>query len=192
MIKEEIAQPNALTVESVTQNNLAKHAIHVHKFGGSSLATPECIKRAIEIIRQNCQLNDIVVVSANGKTTDALFSLYQLAEQENLEKNDLIEAITELTNQQQLLINELLNTNNSRQLVQRLTQDIEQLTTWLTNNLASHHNDILAFGEVWSARLLSALLNEQVCPSISLDAREFLVIDNEQSGLENNTLSSTQ
>jgi aspartokinase/homoserine dehydrogenase 2 len=59
-------------------NNLTKHAIKVHKFGGSSLATAECIKRVVGIIKDNCQLNDIVVVSANGKTTDSLFSLYSL------------------------------------------------------------------------------------------------------------------
>jgi len=30
----------------VSENNqLAKHAIHVHKFGGSSLASAECIER---------------------------------------------------------------------------------------------------------------------------------------------------
>ena len=192
MIKEEITQLNTLAVETVAKNNLAKHAIHVHKFGGSSLATPECIQRALEIIRQNCQLSDIVVVSANGKTTDELFALYLLAEQADKEENVLSEAITDLANEQQLLITQLLNSNNSRQLIERLSQDIEQLTLWLTKQPSSHHNDILSFGEVWSARLLSALLNEQVCPSISLDARDFLVIDNEQNCLVENALSATQ
>jgi aspartokinase/homoserine dehydrogenase 2 len=192
MMSKETTQTNALDVETLTQNKLAKHAIHVHKFGGSSLATPECIQRVLGIIRQNCQLNDIVVVSANGKTTDALFALYLLAEQSATTKQSLDEAIKTLAAQQHLLINQLLNANNARQLIQRLTRDIEQLSLWLLTDLASHHNDILALGEVWSARLLSALLNEQVCPSISIDAREFLVIDNEQSGLVESALSTTQ
>ena len=71
--------------EIAAENKLAKHAIQVHKFGGSSLATPKCIKRALEIIRENCQLNDIVVVSANGKTTDRLFALYSLVEETIIE-----------------------------------------------------------------------------------------------------------
>lgn len=190
MINEEITQVSA--AETVTQNRLAKHAIHVHKFGGSSLATPDCVQRAVDIIRQNCQLNDIVVVSANGKTTDALFALYLLAEQAEVEESILAEAITDLAEQQKLLINQLLHVNNAEQLIQRLAIDIAQLSVWLKGDLASHHNDILAFGEVWSARLLSALLNEQVCPSISLDSRDFLVIDNEQSCLVDSTLSATQ
>jgi len=192
MIKEQNTQESALTVENVTQNKLAKHAIHVHKFGGSSLATPECVQRALDIIRQNCQLNDIVVVSANGKTTDALFALYLLAGQSDTHGDSLLEAITALAKQQQLLINQLLNDNNAQQLIQRLTNDINQLSLWLLGDFSRHHNDILAFGEVWSARLLSALLNEQVCPSISIDAREFLVIDNEQSCLVESALSTTQ
>ena len=62
-----------------SKNQLAKTACNVHKFGGSSLATAACIERVVDIIRQHCQLNDIIVVSANGDTTDALFSIYQIA-----------------------------------------------------------------------------------------------------------------
>ncbi len=179
------------------ENKLAKHAIQVHKFGGSSLATPECINRALEIIRENCQLNDIVVVSANGKTTDGLFTLYSLVEQSIAQSEDhtadgLNEAIAELEQQQAVLITELLNENNAQQLLQQLHKDIEQLTTWLAGDIVQHHNDILAFGELWSARLLSALLNEQVCPSNSIDSRDFLVIDNEQSCVVDTAISAAQ
>jgi len=56
-------------------NKLIKHAVKVHKFGGSSLANTACIERAVNIIRQNCQINDVIVVSANGKITDDLLNL---------------------------------------------------------------------------------------------------------------------
>ncbi len=179
------------------ENKLAKHAIQVHKFGGSSLATAKCIKRAVEIIRENCQLNDIVVVSANGKTTDGIFAIYSLVERTILEQEtqksaELTQAVLELEQQQAQLISELLNGNNAQQLLHLLNKDIEQLTTWLAGDIIQHHNDILAFGEVWSARLLSALLNEQVCPSNSIDARDFLVIDNEQSCVVDTALSAVQ
>jgi len=179
------------------ENRLAKHAIQVHKFGGSSLATAKCIKRAVEIIRENCQLNDIVVVSANGKTTDGIFSIYSLvehitSEQKTQTSDELTHAIAELEQQQAQLITELLNDNNTKQLLHLLHKDIEQLTTWLAGDIVQHHNDILALGEVWSARLLSALLNEQVCPSNSIDARDFLVIDNEQDCVVDTAISAAQ
>ena len=58
------------------------------------------------------------------------------------------------------------------------------LQTYQLNLLANpikYQNDLLAFGEVWSARLLSALLSERVCPSYMLDARDFLLLENEKN-----------
>ncbi|GAA0822824.1 bifunctional aspartate kinase/homoserine dehydrogenase II [Colwellia asteriadis] len=210
MTQESIVLENEFAVGNTTENKLAKQAIHVHKFGGSSLATAECIKRVLEIIRQHCQLNDIVVVSANGKTTDALFALYTQAETLQAEKlnadlsneseaaqiatlsAELVQSVALLTQQQEQLISELLNENNANTISHLLRKDIEILTTWLSGDLALHHNDILALGEVWSARLLSALLNEQICPSNSIDAREFLVIENEQNCLVDYAISAAQ
>jgi aspartokinase/homoserine dehydrogenase 2 len=196
VLNKNIAEHEFVT-EVTAENKLAKHAIQVHKFGGSSLATTKCIKRALEIIRENCQLNDIVVVSANGKTTDSLFAIYSLVEKTIADQgiqtsDDLTQAITELAKEQAQLITELLNDNNTKQLLLRLHKDIEQLTTWLAGDIVQHHNDILALGEVWSARLLSALLNEQVCPSNCIDARDFLVIDNEQSCVVDTAISAAQ
>jgi len=179
-----------MTEFNISQNKLAKHAVNIHKFGGSSLANAQCIERVLDIIRQNCQLNDIIVVSANGKTTNYLFGLLALAG--NTEKPDYTEMLIELKHQQLTLINALLNEQNAHQLVQLLSLDIEQLTHWLSKGLIQHRNDILAFGERWSARLLSALLNEKICPSQTIDARDFLVIDNEQKCTVDHALSSAQ
>ncbi len=176
-----------MTELQTPKNNLEKHAINVHKFGGSSLANAQCIERVIEIIRQNCQLNDLIVVSANGKTTNSLFSLLTLAKD-----TIFTEALVELEHQQIVLINELLNEQNAKQLTQLLSTDIVQLTQWLSNDLVQHRNDILAYGELWSARLLSALLNEKICPSNAIDARDFLVIDNEQECAVDHALSNAQ
>ncbi|MCW8833642.1 MAG: bifunctional aspartate kinase/homoserine dehydrogenase II, partial [Colwellia sp.] len=190
-----------LNADEQAENQLAKHAIHVHKFGGSSLATPECIIRVVEIIQQNCQLNDIVVVSANGKTTDKLFALYTLAnklstdqdKQEQTEKQaqEVSQALNDLHAMQIELVTRLLKPSYAKQLLKALEYDFEQLNLWLEDELTRHHNDILSFGEIWSARLLSALLNEKVCPSNSIDSRDFLVIDNEQNCNVDQSLSAT-
>ena len=176
-----------MTTVPTRKNKLEKHAINIHKFGGSSLANTQCIERAVDIIRQNCQLNDIIVVSANGKTTDDLFALLSLPENANL-----VEALSELAQEQSLLIESLLSEKIAKQLTQLLSIDIAQLTQWLSSDIVQHRNDILAFGELWSARLLSALLNEKICPSNSIDARDFLVIDNEQHCKVDHALSSGQ
>jgi aspartokinase/homoserine dehydrogenase 2 len=182
-----MTQSNTVEQLSSGNNQLAKHAIHVHKFGGSSLATTQCIERVVDIIRQNCQLNDLVVVSANGNTTDDLFNIYKLA----LEKSDeLFLAIETLEKSQSTLIGELLNPSSAADLIKVLSDDITQLTAWLSDQPSQHHADMLAFGELWSARLLSAVLSEKVCPSYAIDARDFLVINNDKDCAVDNQQSS--
>ena len=166
-----------MTIESPLQQvHAGKLAVNIHKFGGSSLADSECIERVIDIICRHCQLDDIVVVSANGGVTDQLFALCQLAQ----EQEDFTDSLANLHNQLKGLIGELLNTQNTLHLTSQLEADIEQASTWLSSALETHRNDILAFGEIWSARLLSAVLNERICPSHAVDARDFLVVESEQ------------
>jgi aspartokinase/homoserine dehydrogenase 2 len=184
-----MTQSNTVEPLSSGNNQLAKHAIHVHKFGGSSLATTQCIERVVDIIRQNCQLDDLVVVSANGNTTDDLFNIYELAVENG---QDLLVAIEALKQSQSVLISELLNKSSAAVLIDILSDDIEQLTVWLTDQPCQYHADMLAYGELWSARLLSAVLSEQVCPSYSIDARDFLVINNDKDCAVDNQSSSKQ
>ncbi|QSA19061.1 bifunctional aspartate kinase/homoserine dehydrogenase II, partial [Vibrio furnissii] len=46
----------------------------LHKFGGSSLADPECYQRVAHILQEYSQPDDLVVVSAAGKTTNRLIA----------------------------------------------------------------------------------------------------------------------
>ncbi|MGL1956020.1 MAG: hypothetical protein OCD00_01715 [Colwellia sp.] len=200
-MKENTVRSSELIAKAeITSSNKSDNAaIHVHKFGGSSLATAECINRVATIIKQQCDVNDIIVVSANGKTTDNLFTLAQLAEKtvadNQLTKSTqetLFFALAALQQQQEQLISQLLNKDNAQPLILALTNDISQLKVWLMTSLKEHRNDILALGELWSARLLSALINEKVLPSYCIDARNFLVINNEQNCLVDDALSSEQ
>ncbi|OKY26851.1 bifunctional aspartate kinase/homoserine dehydrogenase II [Thalassotalea sp. PP2-459] len=169
-------QTNVIEQFSADNNQLAKHATNVHKFGGSSLASVQCIERVVDIIRQHCQINDVIVVSANGDTTDALFEIYHQALKQ---KDSLSTKILALQEQQASLINQLLNAASAARLTMLLAEDIEQITQWMTTNPEQYEADLLAYGEVWSARLLSSVLSETVCPSYYLDARDFLVINNQ-------------
>ena len=180
-----MTQTNTLEQPDFAQNNLEKHSVNVHKFGGSSLATPECLRRVVDIIRRHCQLDDIIVVSANGKTTDLLLSLHQLA----LDYEPLDASLALLKEQQTFLINDLLNAENAARLAGEFERDVNQLLIWLAEDPLAFESDILALGEIWSARLLSALLNQGTCASYYLDARDFLVINNALECRVDNALS---
>ncbi len=167
---------NNFAQNSLPQNKLAKRAIEVHKFGGSSLASIECINRVIEIIQRNCQLDDIVVVSASGDTTDDLIEIFQLATENS---DQLHQAIDALKQKQQALAQGLLSESSVEPLTTAIEQDFTLLAKWLQLDIRAHEAELLAFGEVWSAKLLAAVLAERVCPSYAIDAREFLVVDND-------------
>lgn len=52
----------------------------VLKFGGSSVADAACVRRVAEIAKGASSRSPVVVLSAMGKTTDALFAAAQAAE----------------------------------------------------------------------------------------------------------------
>jgi len=52
----------------------------VLKFGGSSVADATCVRRVAEIVKSAGSRSPLVVLSAMGKTTDALFAAAQAAE----------------------------------------------------------------------------------------------------------------
>ncbi len=183
-----MTQVNDISQLAIEKNQLVKHSIHVHKFGGSSLATSQCIERVVNIIRTHCKLNDFIVVSANGKTTDALINIYQQALVGSTEINASITALKLLQTQ---LISELVIQSKSL-LEEQLNSDIKQLILWTKDDVAKQEASILAFGELWSARLLSSVLNEHVCSSYFIDSRNFLVVNNNQDCVVDDTLSSQQ
>ncbi len=142
----------------------------VHKFGGSSLANPESLLRVLAIIKDNAQLGDLIVVSANGKTTDKLLHLLSLVEQ-----NDEFFVALEGIKQGHLA---MLNDDFPIVLTQQFTSDIATIAQWQQQGqLSAQANNVLAFGEVWSARLLSALLQKNGYASEVIDARQALLLE---------------
>lgn len=146
----------------------------VHKFGGSSLANREGLLRAVEIIANHAQLNDLIVVSANGKTTDNLLNVIASEHQQV----EFLEYLQEIKHYHIGLINSLLKDECAVQRIYDLNQDIGQIKQWQQAGiLTTQTNNVLAFGEVWSAKLLAALLNQRGWVSDVIDARDTLKLE---------------
>ncbi|TKB51165.1 bifunctional aspartate kinase/homoserine dehydrogenase II [Ferrimonas sediminicola] len=143
----------------------------LHKFGGSSLADAECYHRVAHIVQTHGHAGDLVVVSAAGKTTNALLDLLRLARH----GQPFEEALAELKRFQQTLVSETLGASG-QPLSDQLAADIAHIGQCL----GAEPRDcaaIQAFGELWSARLLAALLSRLGAPATALDARDFLLLD---------------
>ena len=147
----------------------------VHKFGGSSLADPACYRRVAGLIEQQAGLHPLVVVSAAGKTTNRLLELMDLVAAGDHAAAD---ALSALQGYQQGLIDTLLEGERRQRLSTQLTTDLQQISRLLESRLDSYQRHyVLAHGEVWSARLLAALLEERGTQAAWLDAREFLLAE---------------
>ena len=147
----------------------------IHKFGGSSLADATCYRRVSAIISEHTQARDLIVVSAAGKTTNQLIELLQLAEDGDQAASERLIATCEY---QAKLIAELLADDLCIQLTAALQDDIHTIGHLLEAHLDVYtKNQILAHGEVWSARLLAALLSQSELPANDLDSRLFLTTE---------------
>lgn len=140
----------------------------VHKFGGSSVATAERIHNVASIIAEHTNPNDIIVVSANGSMTDWLEAFAQGNADILLQIAQYFEQLATSTLQ------------NPQAILTFFRSTLKQLKNiHYSNGSGSLSTDeILAFGEVWSANLLAELLNQKSIPAGFVDARKLLSTHN--------------
>ncbi|NOH50435.1 bifunctional aspartate kinase/homoserine dehydrogenase II [Vibrio rotiferianus] len=143
----------------------------LHKFGGSSLANPECYQRVVTILKEYSAENDLVVVSAAGKTTNRLIEFL-----EGLDKDGRIahEALQSLRQFQTELVEALLEGEVQAQLLASLQDEFSTLAELTAPLTEAQKAAVLGHGEVWSSRLLAALLSQQDLPAVAQDSRAFL------------------
>ncbi|WP_045485648.1 bifunctional aspartate kinase/homoserine dehydrogenase II [Vibrio harveyi] len=143
----------------------------LHKFGGSSLANPECYQRVVGILKEYSAENDLVVVSAAGKTTNRLIEFL-----EGLDKDGRIahEALQNLRLFQTDLVEALLEGEAQTQVLASLQDEFSTLAELTAPLTEAQKAAVLGHGEVWSSRLLAALLSQQDLPAVAQDSRAFL------------------
>ncbi|MDE1251689.1 bifunctional aspartate kinase/homoserine dehydrogenase II [Vibrio aestuarianus] len=143
----------------------------LHKFGGSSLADPECYKRVVNILKEYSHNNDLVVVSAAGKTTNHLIAFLEALKKDGRLAHENLQAVRQF---QTNLIDALFDDNSANTLRDLLNAEIRALGELSAPLSAAQQASILGHGEVWSSRLLAALLNQNDLAAVAQDARAFL------------------
>ena len=143
----------------------------LHKFGGSSLADPECYRRVVNILKEYSKQDDLIVVSAAGKTTNHLIEFI-----EGLHKDGRLahEALQELKKFQFNLIEQLFEGEGKDDLLTQLTNEFKLLGELEAPLSEADQACVLGHGESWSSRLLAALLNQNKLAARAQDSRIFL------------------
>ncbi|CNH88062.1 bifunctional aspartate kinase II/homoserine dehydrogenase II [Yersinia thracica] len=144
----------------------------LHKFGGSSLADVKCYLRVANIMANYSHPGDLMVVSAAGSTTNQLISWLKLSQSDRLSAHQVQQ---NLRRYQHDLISGLLSPEMAEPLISEFIHDLERLAGLLDNKVDDAiYAEVVGHGEIWSARLMSAVLNKLDMAATWLDARSFL------------------
>lgn len=150
----------------------------VFKFGGASVKDAEGIKNLVDIVRR--ENNDlVVVVSAMGKTTNAL---EQVAE--NGYKNNTSAALMQLNDIREYhfsVIRQLFPIGHTflQNKIEALLQQIAELlqTASKPADYDEYYDQIVSFGELISTRIVSVVLNRYGLGNVWLDMTKLLSTD---------------
>ncbi len=152
--------------------------MQVFKFGGASVKDADAVKNVSEIVKQYALQNTIVVISAMGKTTNALEKLvdawfYKKADPEKL-LNEIKEYHFNIVKQ--------LFTASDHPFYNDLENTFVELN-WIieeapSSNYNKEYDQIVGLGEVISTKIISAYLNESGVKNKWIDARGIIQTDN--------------
>ena len=166
---------------------MAENRWKIHKFGGSSLADADCFRRVAGLVLDYDDARLGVVVSAMGGMTDALIHLAVLAEQADDSFDEELNAIGERysTTARELVSGDrLVNVLDAWGSDAADVKDVLRAIA-LVKSAPQRSRDVVAgYGEIWSARLLAAYL-EQEAPERGghwIDARKVIIVHETELG----------
>ena len=151
----------------------------VFKFGGASVNSVERIKNIPNILQQFKQENLVIIISAIGKTTNALEKVVDSFFNQN--QNVALELFTLIKNQHIDLAKEILGEN-----FKLINDDLNNLFTeveWLLHDKPArsydyYYDQIVSIGELLSTKIISSFLEKEGINNTWLDVRDYLRTDN--------------
>jgi len=145
----------------------------VFKFGGASLKNAKGIKNVASILKNYSKDQLLVVVSAMGKTTNALEQIVALAQ----EKKDFRNELEDIKSyHHQALQNLELIDSSAQKLIDDVIENIESEAT-TTGDYDQIYDQVVSQGEVLSSLILSTYLQSIGLVVAWVDARKFIATD---------------
>ena len=150
----------------------------IYKFGGASVKDAEGVRNVANIISQEKNNEILVVISAMGKTTNALETLVNATFKNEKSASDALQAIIQSHNE---LLAELFQENAFIWIneVRNLFLELECLidNENLKDDYDFLYDQIVSYGELISTRIVSAYLISQNIQNQWIDARNFIITD---------------
>jgi aspartate kinase len=160
----------------------------VQKFGGTSVADPEAIRRLIEIVR-TARTRDgrgpVVIVSAMSKVTDALLSIASTAGAGR--PSEALPRVDELRERHSAAVRALITGTAQTPLLAHIAGQCDQLADIVRalavlREVSPRTLDVVAaMGELLSSRIIAAALTEAGVPADWVDARCAIVTNGDHT-----------
>jgi aspartate kinase len=162
-----------------TLTNLHIYSMKVFKFGGASINSVERIQNAGAILRSYEGEQLLVIISAMGKTTNALEKVVDAFFEER--KEDAIQLFQQVKDSHLNMLKYLV-TINWQEAENRLKDFFTEIE-WLLHDKPVrgydyYYDQIVCCGELLSTSMVSSYLNENGVPNKWVDVRDIIRTDN--------------
>lgn len=146
----------------------------VFKFGGASVSTAERIRNVSEIINKYANEKLLIVVSARGKTTNALEKVVEAFY--NGEKQKALQLFQTIKEEHLSTLHQLIN-QSTTQLTDFFTEAEWLLHDKPVRNFDYYYDQVVSVGELLSSAMLSHYLNVSGIPNEWIDVRDVIRTD---------------
>lgn len=152
--------------------------MQVFKFGGASIKDADGVKNLAKVLQKVGYNKTLIVVSAMGKTTNALEVVINNYFNN---KKELQSSLQEVKKYHNAILLDLFE-NEQHAIFKTLSNLFDELNAFLKSNKSPDYNfvydQVIGFGELVSTRIISGYLNETGFQNDWLDVREFIKTDN--------------
>jgi len=154
-----------------------KRPVRVFKFGGSSLKDAAAIKNVANILRDFKDERLVIVVSAMGKTTNAM---EEVAGAHAAQSGKAFDLLNEIKAQHYRIMDDLFP--SQKEEVYAAVNDVFVEVEWVLEeepheNYDYMYDQIVSVGELASSKILSAFLNQLELKTSWVDARDVILTD---------------
>lgn len=147
----------------------------VFKFGGASVKDAASVRNIATVLKTTGCQDTFMVISAMGKTTNALEEVVNLY----IEKQDYSQKVSEILHKHTTIADELFE--NSEELHQKINLIFEDLNDFLERNKSPNYSfiydQVVGVGELVSTKIVSFYLNSIGIENTWIDVRDYLKTD---------------
>ncbi|CAI8242815.1 MAG: Lysine-sensitive aspartokinase 3 [Flavobacteriaceae bacterium] len=153
------------------------NTMHVFKFGGASVKDAQGVRNVATVLNQTQETNLVIVISAMGKTTNALEGVVACYFNEPTKLKQAIEAIKAY----HWAICQELFTDTNQLVFSHLQELITALSSFLQTNKSTNkayvYDQVVGYGELLSTTIVSTYLTQKSIQNTWIDIRTCIVTD---------------